>query len=207
MAVSDGPWRRRRIRGRRVSRRRGDAGPSSAACARLAASAVGRRQHHCGVDQHHSGHCGGRSGKLGFSAWACIMFIIGSLPAALLAILIRWRLKEPELLETSVAAGGPEKHAGSLCANSLRRSRTSASTRCSAWHSLSPALSACGASAFSRSTSSGRSSAEPMWLRGCRQRRDQGQTDTVGRLRFVVAKYRRLPRHLRLQPIHAAHRP
>ncbi len=51
-------------------------------------------------------------GHLGFSAWR-IMFVIGALPA-LLAILIRSRLKEPERWQQAVVAGGVAKHAGSL---------------------------------------------------------------------------------------------
>ncbi|MBL8798278.1 MAG: MFS transporter [Planctomycetia bacterium] len=50
-------------------------------------------------------------GRLGFSAWR-VMFVIGALPA-LLAILIRARLKEPERWQQSVADGSI-KNAGSL---------------------------------------------------------------------------------------------
>lgn len=50
-------------------------------------------------------------GKLGFSAWR-VMFAIGALPA-LLAILIRMRLKEPERWQQAVA-DGTNKNAGSL---------------------------------------------------------------------------------------------
>jgi MFS family permease len=50
-------------------------------------------------------------GKLGFSAWR-VMFVIGALPA-LLAILIRMRLKEPERWQQAVADGS-NKNAGSL---------------------------------------------------------------------------------------------
>src|SRR5207248_6385766 len=54
-------------------------------------------------------------GMLGeFKPWR-IMFVIGALPA-LLAILIRWRLKEPERWQHVVAEGDEQKHkkAGSL---------------------------------------------------------------------------------------------
>jgi MFS family permease len=42
-----------------------------------------------------------------------IMFVIGALPA-LLAVLIRWRLKEPERWQHAVAEGGEQYKAGSL---------------------------------------------------------------------------------------------
>ena len=101
LPLPDRPGRRRRVRRRRVAGGRGDARPGAAVCAGAAAGALGRGQHQRGADRHRAGQLEGAGGFEGWHivdqpvhAWR-VMFVIGTVPA-LLAILIRRRLKEPE---------------------------------------------------------------------------------------------------------------
>jgi MFS family permease len=96
------------------------------------------------------------------------MFVIGAVPAVL-ALIVRWRLREPERWQQAAHEDEVARKLGSY--RELFTHRSGAGMRWSGWGWLSPGLWAFGAWGFSRSIWWATCSGISLWRRACRTRR------------------------------------